>query len=364
MVISENLGRSAIPIFKPKLPVWSELKTYLEKIDENGWYSNYGPLSTSVESRIADYCGMQSSQIVTVANATLALEGALSTHLESGIWDCPAWTFAATPSALSRSSKEFRFVDIDGEWRIAAPAKETLNKFVVDVLPFGAAVNINRFESHVETILVDAAASFDSLRDLNLSTGKQIGIVLSFHATKSLPGGEGAVFISNDVNWVNRVRQWGNFGFSEKRSSEFVGTNSKMNEYSAAVVLASLDKWEKDKLVWEELSTWATRLTSSLGFKVQPSLSEGYVSPYWILQATPQIIERIESSFQDAMIQTRRWWGYGCHKMNAFTSIKKTDLQFTDATALSTLGLPFFKSLTLEERDRIESALLQVGSQN
>ena len=156
----------------------------------------------------------------------------------------------------------------------------------------------------------------------------------------------------------------GKFWLLRKTLLEFVGTNSKMNEYSAAVVLASLDKWEKDKLVWEELSTWATRLTSSLGFKVQPSLSEGYVSPYWILQATPQMIERIESNFQDAMIQTRRWWGYGCHKMNAFTSIKKTNLQFTDTTALSTLGLPFFKSLTLEERDRIESALLQVVSQN
>jgi dTDP-4-amino-4,6-dideoxygalactose transaminase len=359
MVHSKVPVSDLIPVYKAKLPTFLEIEPYIKKIDQNEWYSNYGPLSTILEHRIAKYCGIDPSHVVTVTNATLALEGALATHVGVGTWDCPAWTFAATPSALIRSTKEFRFVDIDYEWRIAATAIDAPNKFIVDVLPFGASLNLGRIANNVETVLIDAAASFDSLRDIDIGSDKQIGVVLSFHATKSLPGGEGAVFLSNDLAWVNKVRQWGNFGFSKDRSAQFAGTNSKMSEYSAAVVLASLDRWDNDRLIWEELGAWAKELTFSLGIDVQPSLVDGYVSPYWIVQATPNVIEEIEISFRKAQIETRRWWGYGCHKMNAFSNVPRSNLEITDTLAISTLGLPFFKSLSQEARARIENTLRQ-----
>jgi dTDP-4-amino-4,6-dideoxygalactose transaminase len=346
-----------IPIFRPSLPIYAQLIPYLKRIDDNGWYSNYGPLSSELEGRIAEYCGLESWQVVTVANATLALEGALSTHINEGEWDCPSWTFAATPSALARSNKRFRFVDIDSDWRVSPQLSSSKNKMIVDVLPFGASIDVSRLGNEVETVLIDAAASFDSLKSIELSAEKQIGMVLSFHATKSLPGGEGAVFISNDKDWVSRVRQWGNFGFSDDRRSEFVGTNSKMNEYSAAVILTSLDNWDEDREKWIEMGNWAKRTSDSNGLRVQPSLNEGFASPYWIIEGEEWKIKSVEKKMQSLDIQTRRWWGYGCHNMTAFEQVPTTPLEKTDLISRTTLGLPFYKNMPVEFKERIESAL-------
>ena len=43
-----------IPIFRPSLPIYDQLVPYLKRIDDNGWYSNYGPLSSEREGRIAE----------------------------------------------------------------------------------------------------------------------------------------------------------------------------------------------------------------------------------------------------------------------------------------------------------------------
>ena len=79
-----------IPVMKPKIPGFKEVSEYLRSMDESRIYSNGGPLLKSLESRYADFLGVEKEKLVICANATLALQGV--TFLS------PANKFYAPPS--------------------------------------------------------------------------------------------------------------------------------------------------------------------------------------------------------------------------------------------------------------------------
>jgi dTDP-4-amino-4,6-dideoxygalactose transaminase len=56
-------------------------------------------------------------------------------------------------------------------------------------------------------------------------------------------------------------------------------------------------------------------------------------------------------------IDTRRWWGRGCHTSPAFANCHRDGLTVTDRLGASTLGLPFSIDMSAEEIGRIAAAL-------
>jgi hypothetical protein len=61
---------AAIPIMRPRLPRAERLAIYLNKIDEARVYSNFGPLTASLEERIASHFRLSDGAVATVANGT------------------------------------------------------------------------------------------------------------------------------------------------------------------------------------------------------------------------------------------------------------------------------------------------------
>ena len=349
-----------IPIFRPLLPTANTIKVYLEGIDENRWYSNYGPLSREFEARLARYFGIAPKNLVTLANATLALEGAIETCGNSSEWICPSWTFAATPSAILRAGRSLKFADVGTDWKIELNA-EKLNGNVLEVAPFGDKPSFQKFQNVEGAVLFDAAASFDSLHNFGAQENlREFGMVVSLHATKSLPAGEGGVFISNNPDWVEKVRQWGNFGFDQDRNATFLGTNAKLSEYSAAVGLSSLDQWEIVSEKWRVQMQWMKALCSDLELTLTPAANQNYVSPYFIIEAQPEKVVELEAICDQMGIQTRKWWGSGCHQMPAFRSYKHDDLSHTELLARKSIALPFFLDLSSEEKEYVEKAIKNV----
>jgi dTDP-4-amino-4,6-dideoxygalactose transaminase len=331
-----------IDLFAPKLPSTEDLYPLLKQVEDNRQYSNFGPMVTNLCSILAGYFGVGENQIVTLANATLALEGAVQTSNTIGPWLTPSWTYAATNLALERNKMEFEFGDIDDDWRLKGFDEYSA---IMDVCPFGDALDIERFRFIKSTLLIDAAASFPSLKNCGAIINNRhspIGIVVSFHPTKVVPGVEGSVFISNDISWVRRVRAWSRFGMEpESRVSNFAGTNAKMNEFQAAVIIRSIKEFPSVCEQWVRNHEKAQQVSNSLGFKVQPGMKRGSISSYWIIQGTQDYINRIEKRATSFGFETRRWWENGCHKMPVFRHKKVFNLERTDLIANSTLGLPF-----------------------
>jgi dTDP-4-amino-4,6-dideoxygalactose transaminase len=56
-------------------------------------------------------------------------------------------------------------------------------------------------------------------------------------------------------------------------------------------------------------------------------------------------------------VETRQWWGAGCHTSPAFAACRRTELANTDRLGASVIGLPFAVDLSAEEIARIALAL-------
>lgn len=350
------MSEVAIRVFRPIFPTSSSIAAYIDEASSTGQFSNGGPLVTRLEERLAHHFGVPSSHVAMCSSGTTALEGALATHEDaSSSWDLPAWTFTATPGAVLRTGRKATFVDVDASQRAVFG---TSTPRAIDVLPFGAGPDWSRAGAPLQTVLVDAAASFDACRDFTFPQGSKVGVIVSLHATKSLPAGEGGVFFSNDKVWVDDFRRWANFGMWGSRISQVAGTNGKMSEVTAAVGLASLDTWPENRQHWIDLGEESFRISTELHVLPQGGAPRGFATPYWNIQLEDEATRSgLEAFLADNGVETRRWWGDGCHEMPAYRDIPHNELPQTEVHARTLLGLPFHLGLTQPDFERIRSLI-------
>jgi dTDP-4-amino-4,6-dideoxygalactose transaminase len=277
----------------------------------------------------------------------------------NSIWECPSWTFTATPAAILGAGADLTFADVDHQWRVI-PKYASAN--LIDVLPFGKGVDFDRLDlASLKCLVVDAAASFDSLSEFQFPENLPTVIIISMHATKVFPAGEGGIILSNNLEWVERLRKWANFGMGPGRISEFVGTNAKLSEYGAAVGLATLDSWPTIRSNFEKISARILELSNRLGLNSFTPHGAS-ISSYWVLRDLDPLLKRtIIKSFRDRGIATRDWWESGCHGMPAYKGFLKEEsvLKNTEYSAATSLGLPFFTEMSQDQLDEIEIALIK-----
>ena len=354
-----------VPIARPRLPTRAALAPYLDRIDEARWYTNYGALTCELQARLAGRLGGDAS-VVTVANGTVALTLALRAARAKPGTLClmPAWTFVATAHAAIDAGLTPYFVDVDPEtWMldpaavcaaIAAAPHEV--GAIIPVAAFGRVPDLGRWRDLADgtglPVIVDCAAGFDGL------AGAPVPVTVSLHATKTVATGEGGYVASEDVGFIDRVRSLGAFGFDGDRTSRMTAVNAKLSEYAAAVGLASLDAWPADRA---RFALTAQRLRAALALTPQIRFQSGWgtawlssvcvvETPAW---AAPAMAERLRTWG----VETRDWWGEGCHVQPAFRQCPRGPLPVTERLAASTLGLPFFIDLPETASARIVEAL-------
>ena len=343
-----------IPIMVPRVPASKSFLKYLEEIDRNRKYSNFGPLHEKLLDRFSDYLKLPFINLALSSNATLAIWGALSTaSLETkSIINMPSWTFTASAAAAKSSGIKVEFSDVGSDWRMKINGDES---FILDVLPFGDEIQFNRYDSLTNNsrIVIDAAASFDSMKNIGralLELKHQVIVIISLHATKLIAAGEGALIFSNNKEWITNFRKWTNFGFENDRISRNLGINAKLDEFRSAVCLASLDEWPVNRNYYIALDDLIKQYSSEINITTTPSRDKGIVTPYWIVKVNhPKWKYRIENELRNQNIEFRNWWGAGCHKMPAYKDINFKSLPNTELLSQTTIGLPYH--LDLEESD-------------
>jgi dTDP-4-amino-4,6-dideoxygalactose transaminase len=183
--------------------------------------------------------------------------------------------------------------------------------------------------------------------------------VISLHATKALGAGEGGFLVCEDIELTERFRERTSFGFRTSREAQVPATNAKISEYTAAVGLASLDRWPATRLRYARA---AHRLRIALmgrpDIAFQPGWGLDWVSSTCTVELPAGSADRIEARLNDSGIDTRRWWGMGCHREIAFSGLPADRLPVTDQLAASTLGVPYFADMTGEDVDWLAGALL------
>lgn len=349
---------------RPLLPSLEAIEPYLKNIDENRWYSNYGPLVISLEERFCEFFHVPPGSVVSLSSGTSGLVNALRAVNPPKDSFCliPSWTFVATASAPLAANMQPYFIDVNEDsWAITPEiVKAEMDKVdgkigaVIAVCPFGAPANTEEWDKFTEDtgipVVIDAAASFDAISTLKQSAPGNTPIMVSLHATKLCGCGEGGIVVSKNSGFIRKIRDLSNFGFSGTREVKTPGTNGKMSEYNAAVAHAALDQWAQKRNSWVDLRHKYLEALNSLGDGIAKIwIDDDWASSTCNIRLNGNNADEIVEALNKAGVESKQWWMKGCHKQLAYASCPRADLPVTEALGESILGLPF--SVDMEDED-------------
>ncbi|WP_313539859.1 DegT/DnrJ/EryC1/StrS family aminotransferase [Sphingomonas sp.] len=335
---------------------------YLQRIDDRRSYSNFGPLVTELEARLAQRMGVDPGCVVTVANGTVGLTLALQAVVESSAGYCliPSWTFVATAHAVSGAGLTPFLVDVDeGSWALTPDiARDALSRIdgpvaaVMPVAPFGAPLDVDAWDRFTEQtgipVVIDAAAGHDAVRP-----GSSPAVV-SLHATKILGAGEGGYVVCRRPAAITEIRQRSNFGFYGSRDARMVGTNAKMSEYHAAVGLAAMDAYSNDVSGYRAVAeAYRQRLSRRQQIGFQAGFGSAWCGSVCVARFFGADQARLMARLEAVGISSRAWWGAGVHLQTAFAGLPHLPLPVTEMLARETLGLPYFVDMTDTDVERV-----------
>lgn len=233
----------------PLAPCNEKLLSYLTKVNESGWYTNFGPLHQELTSKLEEFLGVEN--LLLVANGTLALHVAYrALNVKNAI--CTPFSYVATASSLVWEKIPFSFSDIDPLSLNLNPylAEDRLkkNEFIDTIVAthvYGNPCNVLAFDSlqkkYNTKIIYDAAHAFNvKLKKKSLLNFGDAS-TLSFHATKVFHTVEGGAIIFKHKDAFNYAKNIINFGTDSDGSLGQNGINAKLSEYHCAVGLTLLD---------------------------------------------------------------------------------------------------------------------------
>jgi dTDP-4-amino-4,6-dideoxygalactose transaminase len=358
-----------IELFRPSVPKLASYQHYLERMDSSGLYSNFGPLHSEFSDRLAQHFSISIGQVQLFNNGTFALIAGLRSLKQSNKPYCllPSWTFVATAQAVVEAGLEPIFVDVDiNSMQLTAEqlnsvSPEILNRVsvVLIVAPYGAPLNYLGIEQLKErygfNVLCDCAAGFESIKQVVYPT------MVSLHATKTFGIGEAGLLLALDDQLIKESKAYSNFGFKGQRSSIDGGVNGKLSEITCAVGLGLMDCWIGTRSGYYEtaqnfINAFGNRLCFQEGWGVN------WVSSTCVIRLpSPQKKELLIDVLSKNKIDCRDWWNQGCHNEPFFKKNKRADsLKNTENLAKTTLGIPFFKGMSVEKIDKLSDLCSKV----
>ncbi|UGB44993.1 DegT/DnrJ/EryC1/StrS family aminotransferase [Frateuria edaphi] len=358
-----------IRLLVPTMPKADRIHPYLEEIDRNRHYTNFGPLNDRFEQRVLAEVGSDhgaSYYATTVANCTVGLELALqAAGLAPGSRVLlPTLTFVATATAIERVGMVPVFADVDAHTWALMPDTAREHAGMVDafmpVSTFGYGHNASDWDALAsdtgKPVIVDAAGAFG-----NQKPGRMTDVVYSFHATKSLGAGEGGMVISSNKARIDHIRRLSNFGIDTSRSLlAESGTNGKMSEYHAAVGLATFELWEDIKAQRRQLDKkFASALSARCpSLRMQKKAIDGIYPILATLLPRDAKASAVAQDLSEAGIETRRWYCPPLHLHPPMVDRPTTgSLPVAKDIGERILGIPFHLELSDSDVDYIVETL-------
>jgi len=368
---NDHLDR--IQVLRPLLPDAGRLLSYLRQIDAVRTYTNWGPLASELESRLAGHLSLPAGCVTSASSGTTALVGAIlavagRASSQRPLVIVPAFTFVATPLAAEQCGYRPYLVDIDeSSWRLQAEAlyaHSLLSEvgLVIPVAPFGRAVpQAPWLEFHRRTgipVVIDGGASFEAISAAPSQHLGEIPVALSFHATKSFSTAEGGCVITTDQPMSTQVNQALNFGFFSTRDCGVASTNGKMSEYHAAVGLAELDGWPGKRAAFRQVAGIYRRLLDAIGLGVRAFTAPDVAGCYALLQCADSVeASSVLRTFEASNIESRLWYGHGLHRQPYYANVSHDSLPVTERIAPLTIALPVAPDLSEATVERVVAAI-------
>jgi dTDP-4-amino-4,6-dideoxygalactose transaminase len=362
-----------IPVLRPLLPTAERLLPYLSRIDASRCYTNWGPLASELEERLADRFGVGGHGVVSACSGTAALVGAILATAGRATPDrpfaiLPALTFVATAIAVEQCGYRVHLVDVTSDgWILDAGALQShplvgRTGVVVPVSAYGQPVAHKPWQDFRQQtgipLVIDGAASFEAISREPRRLLSELPVALSFHATKAFATGEGGCVITTNARLAASVTRSLNFGFYEDRESRSASTNGKMSEYHAAVGLAELEAWPAKHYAFLEVADTYKMVMDNAGLADRLVAAPEVASCYVLYRsADAREATCIKEALIGSKVGFRSWYGDGVHGQPHFHNVSRDALEVTDRIAPTLIGLPMAPDLGSGDVARVVSAL-------
>lgn len=364
------------PAFDKKLhvgrPNIGDRDRLLERINDlldRRWLTNNGPYVQEFEQRITDLLGVK--HCIPICNATIALEIAIRAAGLTGEVIIPSFTFVATAHALQWQEITPVFCDVEphthtiNPWRVEAMITPRTSG-IIGVHLWGQPCNIEALteiaQRHNLKLMFDAAHAFGCSHQRQMIGNFGDAEVFSFHGTKFLNTFEGGAIATNDDELAAKIRLMKNFGFAGFEQVDYIGTNGKMSEVSAAMGLTGLESLDEFVAVnYRNYRQYQCELRGIPGAELLTyNQAEKYNYQYIVLE----IDEEITQVNRDLLVKilwsenilARRYFYPGCHRMEPYRSyFPHAGLLLPETESLSkrVLVLPTGTAVGIEEINNI-----------
>jgi len=325
--------KEELHVGRPNIGDREHLLVRINDILDRRWFTNNGQYVHEFEQRIAAMVGVK--HCIAMCNATVALEILIRATGMSGEVIVPSFTFIATAHSLQWQEITPVFCDIDPRTHNIDPRKvermiTPRTTGIIGVHVWGRACNIEALSRIAQDnnlrLVFDAAHAFGCSYQGTMIGGFGNAEVFSFHATKFLNTFEGGAVVTNDDELAARVRRMKNFGFAGYDNVDYIGTNGKMNEISAAMGLTGLESLDEFIAVnYRNYKAYQRGLANIPGVRLlEHDEAERSNYQYIVLDVDELMAgitrDQLVTVLHAENILARRYFYPGCHNMEPYRS--------------------------------------------
>ena len=355
-----------VPLFDtttPLAPLKAAIQGRVAEVIDRGVYI-LGPEVDAFERELAAYLGVR--HVIGVANGTDAITIALRA-LGIGHGDAvivPSFTFYATAEAVVSAGAIPVFCDVDpGTRNVTLDTVEAAMtpevKAIVAVDLFGCPAPVSELRGLGVPVLEDAAQALGAGMDGARAGSLGDVATVSFYPSKNLGClGDGGAVVTNDDELAELARALRFHGSRDKRTFDYVGYNSRLDELQAAVLrvlLPELDRWGAARRAAADAYV-AAGLGDHVGLPVVPDLAE----PAWHLYVvTHPRADELVAELAARGIEARGYYRTPLHRQPAMApyALAVGALEATDELALTNLALPMSPALDGESAREVVAAI-------
>lgn len=265
-----------IYVTRPSLPTMEEYMDELKDVWDSMYLTNMGKKHRKLQTELAKYLDAEYIDLFTNGHASLELS-LEALELKGEVITTP-FTFVSTTNAIVRKGLTPIFCDINSDDFTIDVSKieELITDKTCAILPvhvYGNVCNVDEIEriakKHNLKVIYDAAHAFGvKYKGRGIGSFGDVSC-FSFHATKVFNTVEGGAVCFKDRKFGEKIWCLKNFGIRRFDDVDMIGTNAKMNEFSAAMGICNLryidDEIAKRKAVAER---YKLRLSDVDGLKL------------------------------------------------------------------------------------------------
>ncbi|HXK55982.1 MAG TPA: DegT/DnrJ/EryC1/StrS family aminotransferase, partial [Gammaproteobacteria bacterium] len=306
---------------------------------------------------------------IGVSSGTDALLAAMMA-LEIGLGDeviTTPFTFIATGEMIALLGAKPVFVDVDTETYNIDPTEieksiTSRTKAIIPVSLFGQCADFDAINAiadrHALPVIEDGAQSLGATYNGRQSCGLSTIGCTSFFPSKPLGcyGDAGACFTDDD-QLASRMREIRNHGQNRRYNHPRIGLNARIDTLQAAILLAKLELFPEEIEARRNIGANYSQMIDErkLPF-VTPRIMQGNTSVYAQYTLLSDDREKVLEKLKAANIPTAVHYPIPLNRQPALQT-DEFSLKVAERLSEKVFSLPMHPYLTIEDQDRIVSAL-------